>query len=152
MSTREQLEKLVRNHRFDELRALVKDDPGAARFLLALTYRPEHELRAAAARGMAIAAEYHPELVQEMARRLVWAMNEESGTFAVTAPEVLQAIAEDSPQILLPLVPSLLRLITDPRLRDPLIEVVRTVARCDPGAAVASIGRALTNCPEGARS
>jgi hypothetical protein len=73
-------------------------------------------------------------------------MNDESGTHALTAPEVLRAIAEESPQLLQPLVPNLLALTADPGLREALVEVVRIVARHDPKSAVVGMARAITSC------
>ncbi len=151
MSVRERVAEAVRRRRLDDLAALVAADKRAVRYLVALSYRPEPAIRAVAARGVAIASRHHPKLVQEVARRLVWAMNDESGTHAVTAPEVLRAIAEESPQLLLPLVPSLLALTADPQLRDALVEVVRIVARPDPKAAVDGMARAITDCEQRGR-
>ncbi len=146
MSLREQVTEAVRTRRFDDLAALVASEKSALRHLVALTYRPESDVRAAAARGVALASRHHPQLVQEVARRLVWSMNDESGTYAVTAPEVLRAIAEESPELLLPLVPSLLSLTADPGLREGLVEVVRIVARHDPKAAVSGMTKAIASC------
>ena len=146
MGVRERVAEAVRLRRFDDLVAVVAADKRALRHLVALTYRPEPGVRAAAARGVALASRLHPKLVLEVARRLVWAMNDESGTHAVTAPEVLRAIAEESPRLLQPLVPSLLGLTADPGLREALVEVVRIVARHDPKAAVDGMARAITSC------
>lgn len=146
MGVRERVMEAVRLQRFDDLAAVVAADKRALRYLVALTYRPEPAVRATAARGLALASHDHPKLVQEVARRLVWAMNDESGTHAVTAPEALRAIAEESPQLLLPLVPSLLGLTADPGLREALVDVVRIVARHDPKAAVNGMARAVTSC------
>jgi len=152
VSARERVAEAVRVRRFDDLEAVVAADKRAVRYLVALTYRPEPAVRATAARGLALASRHHPKLVQEVARRLVWAMNDESGTHAVTAPEVLRAISQESPQLLLPLVPSLLALTADPQLRDALVEVVRVVAQPDPKGAVAGMARALTACEKRGRA
>ena len=61
-------------------------------------------------------------------------MNEKSGTNARTAPEVLQAIANERPDLLLPVVPELIGLAgADPGLREGLASTLRTVARGCPG-------------------
>ncbi|MGE5346985.1 MAG: hypothetical protein ACM3JH_13610 [Acidithiobacillales bacterium] len=152
MSARERLAEAAREGRAGDLVAAVSADRRALRHLVALTYRPEAEIRAAAARGIGLAGRHHPKLVQEIARRLIWAMNDESGTHAVTAPEVLHAIAEEAPELLLPLVPSLLGLTADPGLREALVEVVRLVARHDPKATVSGMARAITSCEKKGRS
>lgn len=142
----------VEEHRLDDVAELVKSDPRTVRQLVALTYRPEADVRATAARGLALAGHHHPRLVQEVARRLVWAMNEESGTNAVNAPEVLRAVAEETPDLLRPLVPNLLRLTRDARLRDALVDVVRLVAQGDRRSVVDSIARAIVSCQKGKSS
>jgi hypothetical protein len=146
VSARAAVMDAVRQGRLDELAALAAADPRALRHLLALSYRPEPELRAAAGRAIAAASRHHPELVQEMARRLVWAMNDESGTHALTAPEVLRAIAEENPELLLPLLPELLRLTADPGLHDALVGVARLVAARDRHGAATTVATALNAC------
>jgi len=146
VSAREMVMDAVRQGRLDDLPALAVADPRALRHLLALAYRPEPEIQAAAGRAIAAASRHHPELVQEMARRLLWAMNDESGTQALTAPEVLRAIAEESPDLLLPLLPELLRLTADPGLHDALVGVARLVAARNRRGAAATVATALNAC------
>ena len=144
VSARELVLAAVREGRLDELERLGVADPRALRHLLALTYRPEVELRTAATRAIAAASHHHTELVQEIARRLVWAMNDESGTHGLNAPEVLQALAETNPD--------LLRLSVDPGLHDRLVEVVRLVAACDRTRAATAVTNAIGACARGGRS
>lgn len=146
MSVREQISDAIREGRLDDLDALAVADRHALRHVLALVYRPEPEVRAAAGRAIAAASRHHPELVQEMARRLLWAMNDESGTHALTAPEVLRAIAEENPELLLPLLPELLGLTADPGLHDALVDVVRVVAARNRGGAAVTVATALKAC------
>ncbi len=153
MSARGLVMDAVREGRLDDLAGLAAADRRALRHLLALAYRPEPEVRAAAGRAIAAASHHHPELVQEMARRLLWAMNDESGTHALTAPEVLRAIAEENPNLLLPLLSELLRLTADPGLHDALVGVARLVAARDPRGAAATVATALSSCAtKGGRS
>lgn len=117
MSFRRDIRAAVEEARYDDLDRLVADDRGAVRHLLGLTYAADPKVSHAAARGLAIAARHHPGLVQNTLRRLIWAMNDESATNAVTAPQVFEAVAEEHPQLLLPMVPDLMRLRTDESLR-----------------------------------
>jgi hypothetical protein len=132
---RERVLETLRDGRVQELEELVKGDPRVIRYLLAATFRPQPGIRAAAGRGLALAARHHPALMKEVVRRLVWGMNEESGTNAMTAPDTLYAVAEEAPDVLLPVMGDLMRLTADPALRDRLIEVARRVASCRPAAA-----------------
>jgi hypothetical protein len=129
----------VRTGSEDDLERLVSEEPGAVRHALGLTYHAERGIRKRAARAVALAARRHPVMVQNIIRRLVWAMNDESGTNAATAPEVLQAIADEMPELLLPMLPDLVRLSADPELREGLAVALRTVSRRCPG----EIGRQL---------
>ncbi len=129
----------VRNGSEDELERLVSEEPRAVRHALGLTYDAELGIRKRAARAVALASRRHPAMVQNFLRRLVWAMNDESGTNAATAPEVLQAIADENPELLLPMLPDLVRLSADPALREGLAAALRTVSRRCPG----EIGRQL---------
>jgi hypothetical protein len=129
----------VQNGSDDELERLMSEEPGAVRHALGLTYHEEHGIRKRAARAVALASRRHPAMVQNIIRRLVWAMNEESGTHAATAPEVLQAIADENPGMLLPMLPDLVRLSADPELREGLAAALQTVSRRCPG----EIGRRL---------
>ena len=136
MSLRSQVKLAIEQGQTGELtmiEELVAEEPRAVRHLLGLTYHPDSKKREVATRGLVLASKYHPKLVQEVLRRLIWAMNDESGTNALTAPEVIQAIAEEEPGLLLPLVPDLTRLTADPGLRDGLANALKTVAEKCPG-------------------
>ncbi len=145
---KERVAEVVARGGREELEGLVAADRRAVRYLVALSYRTEPSVRETASRGIALAGRHHPRLVQEVARRLIWAMNDESGTHAVTAPEVLRAIAEEVPGLLVPLVPDILRLTGDAGLRDRLVEVARRAARDDPGTAISIMQSAMTRCEE----
>jgi hypothetical protein len=110
---------------------LVSEEPGAVRHALGFTYHAEEGLRRRAARAVALASRRRPEMVQNIIRRLVWAMNDESGTNALTVPEVIQAVADERPELLLPMVPDLVRLSADPGLKEGLSSALRTISsRC----------------------
>ena len=66
-------------------------------------------------------------------------MNDESGTHSLTAPGVIRAVAEESPELLLPVVPDLTRLAADEGLHDQLAEILRLLAEKFPG----SVGRGI---------
>jgi hypothetical protein len=146
VSLRDQLKHAIeegQSGEFAAMESLVAAEPRAIRHLLGMTYHPEPAKRDAAARGLALASRYHPKLVQEVVRRLVWAMNDESGTNALTAPRVIQAIAEEEPQLLLPLVPDLTRLAADPGLTDGLSTALKTVSQRCPGQVGERLSRSL---------
>jgi hypothetical protein len=133
LNLRTQVQEAVEQKHFDALDEIVAREPRAVRHLVGLSYQPDDEVRRAASRGVALAARYHPDLVQSVVRRLVWAMNDESGTNALTAPEVIKAIADERPELLLPVVPDLTRLAADEGLKERLVEALQKVAERCPG-------------------
>jgi hypothetical protein len=111
-----------------------------------MSYHTDPEISKTAVRGIALAARYHPELVLNVVRRLVWAMNDESATNALSAPAVLLAIANEKPELLLPVVPDLTRLAGDPGLQEGLAETLKTLASRCPGRVGAAFSRSLNEC------
>lgn len=140
---RRRLRQLIESQATSEINELVAADAAAVRHLLSLSYQPDPELRRGAAQVLGVAGKYHPQAVQNVIRRLVWAMNDESGTNAATAPEVLSAIAEERPELLLPMVPDLIRLAADERLREGLTRALRTVAQRCPGHVAEGLTRLM---------
>ena len=133
--------ELVTENRLDELDILLPVEPRAIRFLVSMSYHPDAEIRARANRGLALAAKHHPKRMEQVVRRLVWAMNDESGTNALTAPDAVLAVAKERPEVLLPFVPDFTRLSLDPGLRDGLQETLRVMKETLPG----SVGEEIQN-------
>jgi cobyrinic acid a,c-diamide synthase len=132
--------------RADELARLLATEPRTVRYLLAATYQPELGLRRRASCALAEAGRHHPQIVQNVVRRLIWAMNDESGTNAAHAPEVLCAIAETVPELLLPVIPDLLRLAGEEQFHEGLANALRTVTERCPGRVGAEVARAVGLC------
>jgi hypothetical protein len=146
------LRAAVERNDLAEVERLVAADRRLVRSLLGLTYSADPAVRETAADGIARAAEHHPALVTEVLRRLIWAMNDESGTNAVHAPLVIRRIAETVPRLLVGMVPDLLRLTADPGLRDELVAAVRKVAEALPAQAAGALRGGLGKCASGGRS
>jgi hypothetical protein len=142
-SLRARVRRAVAAGDLQDLEAAVAAEPRAVRFLLGLSYHQDERWRSAAAQGLGLAARYHPELVQNVVRRLVWAMNDESGTNAETAPPVILEISRERPALLVPMVPDLVRLAADISLYDDLAEALRIVARECPGEVAKSMTESL---------
>ena len=129
MNLRTRVATAIRSQDATAIDALVAADVRILRHLVSMTYDTDDRIRSAAARAIALAAHHYPQQVSELVRRLVWAMNDESGTNSRTAPEVIRAIASEQPDLLLPMIPDLLRLAADRELRPLLISAVDTVAQ-----------------------
>lgn len=141
MSLREQIEAAVKAGDEAGIEEIVSKDNRAVRHLLRLSYRPQEREREVAARGLARAARFHPQLVDSVIRRLVWAMDNESGSNALTAPDVLLEIARERPELLVPYIPDLVRRAGDRGLRKGLEAALRLVVESCPGA----LGRGVTD-------
>jgi hypothetical protein len=139
MNLRAQVQELVEKGETESLAVLVADEPRTIRHLVGCTYQADERIRGVACRAIGRASRHHPDLVQQVVRRLVWAMNDESGTHSLTAPEVIKAVAEESPELLLPVVPDLTRLAADEGLHDQLAEILHLLAEKFPG----SVGRGI---------
>lgn len=127
----------------DGMENLVAQEPRAIRYLLGMTYHSDDERRKVAATGIAMASLHHPKLIKAVVKRLIWAMNDESGTNALTAPGVLLAIASVRPEILLPAVPDMTRLASDDGLREGLADTLKVISEACPGKVGSSIGASL---------
>jgi hypothetical protein len=139
MSLKAQVLELVAQGDAERLNALVAEESRAVRYLVGCSYREDAPTRKIACQALGRASRHHPDLIQQVVRRLVWAMNDESGTHSLTAPEVIKAVAEVSPEQLLPVVPDLTRLAADEGLHDPLAEILGMLAEKYPG----SVGRGI---------
>ncbi len=128
---------------FEAVENMVSQEPRSIRYLLGMTYHFDEERRRTAGKAIAIASQYHPKLVKAVVRRLIWAMNDESGTNALTAPDVLIEIARVRPEILLPAVPDLTRLATDEGLHDGLASALKLVSKACPGEVGSSLSASL---------
>jgi hypothetical protein len=135
MNLRARIEMAIRGQDSAAIETLVAENPRVLRHLTSMTYDTDDGVRAVAAHAIALAARHHPEQVSELVRRLIWAMNDESGTNSHTAPEVILAIALEKPDLLLPMMPDLARLTADDELRPVLLSAVRAVAERYPASA-----------------
>ncbi|MCP4599464.1 MAG: hypothetical protein GY847_02825 [Proteobacteria bacterium] len=143
MSLRDDILEAVRQDRLDDLEALVSNKPRAVRYLMGLMYESEEKVRKTAARGIAIASRYHQKIVERIISGIVSSMSKDSGTNAVTAPEILRAIADERPELLLPVSSELVRLTADTSLEQGLCDTLRTVVNRCPGKVSQSLSKVL---------
>ncbi len=133
MSLREQVQDAVNRGAIDEIEAMFVEDSRALRHLVGMTYRDDAVVCATAARAIGLAARRHPKKVKEIITRQVWAMESGANTNAVNAPMVLEAIANEAPEMFLRLVTDLAQLAQDPSLQPGIARVLKIVAERCPG-------------------
>ncbi|MDJ0763336.1 MAG: hypothetical protein QNJ97_10135 [Myxococcota bacterium] len=118
---------------FEAVEALVSEEPRAIRYMVRMMYGLDKTVRENCAKAIVIAAKYHPKVVARVVQNLVWAMDQRSGTYAPTAPEVLKSLAEAKPELLVPVMGELVRLAGDTSLNTGLCDTLRLVAERCPG-------------------
>lgn len=145
--TSAQLRKLVKqfvdSHNEAELERLIKDDSRSIRHLIGLSYQLDPAIQRVVSNGVRIATKHHPSQMSDVIKRLLWAMDELSGTNAQSAPGLLQAIARQEPELLLPFVADLVRLSKDEALHDGIADALCIVVHKCPGQVGSRMTRRL---------
>ncbi len=144
MSRRERMKHAVAAGRFDEVETIVSEKPRSVRHIVGLMYGLDESVRKNCAEALVIASKYHPKLIERVVTSLVWAMDEQSGTYAPNAPEILRVIAESKPELLVPAMGELVRLAGDTSLSEGLCDTLRVVAKSCPGELGRKLKRSLT--------
>ena len=142
-----QLRKLVKqfveSRNEAELEQLIKEDSRSIRHLIGMSYQLDQTIQETVAKGVQFATKHHPSQIGSVIKRLLWAMDELSGTNAQSAPGLLQAIAKQDPELLLPYVPELVRLSKDEALHDGIADALCIVVHKCPGQVGARMSRRL---------
>ena len=130
---KEQIKNAVFEHDRSRVQELLEGNPKAVRQLVALTYHQDEQIRQTSTFGVGLAAELYPTLIEKVIERLIWAMDSNSGANSTSVPDVLQAIARKNPELLLPVVPNLVRLSADEHLHDAIADTLCIVVHSLPG-------------------
>lgn len=133
MRLRDHLRQIVESGQEEQLEDVIAEERRSVRYLVGMTYHSDPKIRSVAARGLALAARHYPERIEELLRRLAQDMDDKGGTNAVHVPHVIDAIAAERPDFLLPLVPQLIRAAADPLLQPGLALALRKVNSKFPG-------------------
>jgi hypothetical protein len=148
MNLRDKVKRAVEKESMSEIESLVSLDPRVVRYLVGMSYHQDEKIRSFAARAVGMSAKYHPKLITRVIRRLVWAMNDEYATNPHNPPEVLLAVANEKPEMLITQVPHKTRLAADPGLHEVLAKTLQTIAGRCPGKVGARLSRSLNECRE----
>lgn len=102
MNMKEEVAMLLNEKRYAKLVGQALRNPGLLRYLYRLFYHPYGLARWRAIEGLghisAAMAKENPEGVREILRRLLWAMNDESGTASWSSPEAIGEIIYHNPE------------------------------------------------------
>jgi hypothetical protein len=137
------------------LARLVAGNPRAVRHLLPRLWDEDDHVRRAAAGGLGEAAARHPDLALEVVRRLMWALNDESGTHAGRALIGLGAMGRRAPDLLAPFTSALAAMAGDQGLREELLRALGVIAAASPATVapyLADLERAVDLSQPGERT
>lgn len=137
------MQQFVESRNEAELEQLIKEDNRSIRHLIGLSYQLDPAIQEMVAKGVQSAAKHHPSQMTNVIKRLLWAMDELSGTNAQSAPGLLQAIARQEPELLLPFVADLVRLSKDEALHDGIADALCIVVHKCPGQVGSRMSRRL---------
>ena len=114
------------------LSVMASDDRRAFRLLLGRLWDTDADVRERAARTVGRVAALRPELGIEVVRRLVWALNDESGTNGIHGIAALAAIGVERPQLLEAHLGAIIDLLADPGLRAEIVGALEVLAQARP--------------------
>jgi hypothetical protein len=132
MRLKQEIMELLRHGRERELAEKVAADRRAVRPVLARLWDPDAQIRGGAARALGQAAAEHPDLGQEVVRRLLWALNDESATNGVYGVPALGEIGRRAPELLAPHISALASMAWDSGLRLELLAALTALAEAAP--------------------
>jgi len=132
MGVREQVVEDLRRGDFAALAAQAARQPRVLRALLGRLWDTEPLLCAGAAQTLGALAAQQPEKATELVRRLVWALNEESGTNGAAVVPALAAMAKAAPDVVGPFAGALVAHLDDDGLRADLLQVLATLQHTGP--------------------
>jgi hypothetical protein len=118
------------------LAELVRSSPRTVRHLVARLWDSDEVVGARAARALGDAALAHPALVREVIRRLMWALNDESGTRGGPGLIGLGEIGRRSPDLIAPYVAALVACKDDRGLLAELLGAFGAIAASAPDLVV----------------
>jgi hypothetical protein len=150
MSLSKEIRELLQQGLEDAVADLATANPRALRPLVGRLWDPDGEIRLRAARAVGHAATARPDLGLEVIRRLMWALNDESGTHGVHGIPALGEIGRRAPDLIAPYVPALVSMAVDPALRLELLRTLTAIAESGPHIVVDHLDR-LAPCIDDSR-
>lgn len=147
--------ELLSQGRERELAGRAGESPRAARWLLGRVWDTDETRRRHAARAVGWTAIERPELAVELARRFLWALNDESATNGVYAVAALGEMGKRAPELLAPFLAPLATRVEDEGLRPEILRAFLAVADTAPHLVrphLPALERAVSETPDEQRS
>lgn len=123
---------LLREGRDEELARRVTEEARLLRFLVGRLWDPAPAIRARAAKAIGVGVRAHRDLGRDLARRFMWALNDESATNGVYTIPALGEMGRQDPELMAPFVGPLAWLAWDDGLRVEVLRALSVIARSAP--------------------
>jgi hypothetical protein len=120
-AVRQQIIELLLKPDFPGLVDLSGRVPATAQILAQLLYSPEDLLHWRALEGLGYVAGVHPGQVQKIINRLLWLLNEDSGSFGWGAPAALGEIGRHQLPLVKEIIPMFIGLLEEPFSQGPML-------------------------------
>jgi HEAT-like repeat protein len=129
---REQLRQLLREADYPELLALAAADRRVGENLLQFLYDPRDLLHWRALEALGRLAGAHPRQVQRLISRLLWLLNEDSGSFGWGAAAALGEIGRQQISLVNEIIPMFMGLLDEEFSRAPMLWGIGRLAERHP--------------------
>lgn len=129
---REEIIRLLQAANFPALLALADKEQGVGEILLQFLYDPHDLLHWRALEGLGHLAGAHPEQVRKLISRLLWLLNEDSGSFGWGAAAALGEIGRHRLSVVKEIIPMFCGLLEEEFSRAPMLWGIGRLAEVSP--------------------
>jgi HEAT repeat protein len=131
---RQEIRTLLEKGNFPELVALAGKEKQVADRLLQFFYDPHDPIQWRALEGLGHVAHGHPQQVQKVITRLLWLLNEDSGSFGWGAAAALGEIGRHELPVVADIIPMFVGFLEEPFSRAPMLWGIGRLAEVHPDA------------------
>lgn len=130
---RERILAHLKTRNFPALTELAGQEKGVAELLLQFLYDPHDLMHWRALEGLGHVAEAHPQQVHKVITRLLWLLNEDSGSFGWGAAAALGEIGRHNLSVVAHIIPMFCGFLEEPFSRGPMLWGLGRLAAVHPG-------------------
>jgi hypothetical protein len=130
---REKIVALLKTGDFSGLTALAGQESGVAAILMQYLYEPGALLYWRALEGLGLVAGSHPEQVHKLINRLLYLLNEDSGSVGWGAAAALGEIGRNRVALVQDIIPMFVGFLEESFSREPMLWGVGRMAEVQPG-------------------
>lgn len=140
--------ELLQRRDHDGLERLVAENARAVQPLVGRLWDADPEIAGLAAAALGTVAEAHPELAEDLLRRAMWALNDESATNGAPMLAVIGEIGHRNPELVAPFISPMTSYLWDASLRRGILEALHRIAESAPELMTGVRGMLETLAPE----